>query len=57
MKNPLPAAAWIILLVALLLRVGYLVATPGYELVHDAVDYDRAAASIAQGEGYPYSRV
>ena len=31
-------------------------ATPGYELVHDALDYDRAAASIAQGEGYPYSR-
>ena len=36
MKNPLPTAAWLILLLALLLRVGYMVATPGYELVHDA---------------------
>ena len=56
MKNPLPAAAWIILLLALLLRVGYVAATPDYALVHDALDYDRAAKSIAQGDGYPYSR-
>ena len=57
MKNALPAAAWIILLLALLLRVGYVAVTPDYALVHDAVDYDRAAKSIAQGNGYPYSRV
>lgn len=56
MKNPLPTAAWLILLLALLLRVGYMVATPGYELVHDAFDYDHAATSIASGEGWPYSR-
>jgi 4-amino-4-deoxy-L-arabinose transferase-like glycosyltransferase len=56
MKNPLPTAAWLILLLALLLRVGYMVATPGYELVHDARDYDRAAVSIASGDGWPYSR-
>jgi 4-amino-4-deoxy-L-arabinose transferase-like glycosyltransferase len=35
--------------------VGYTVATPGYELVHDARDYDRAARSIASGEGWPLS--
>jgi 4-amino-4-deoxy-L-arabinose transferase-like glycosyltransferase len=53
MKNPLPTAAWLILLLALLLRVGYMAATPGYELVHDATDYDRAATTVAQGEGWP----
>ena len=57
MKNPLPRAAWLILLLALLLRVGYLVATPDQTLVHDAVRYDRIAKSVAQGHGYPYSRV
>ncbi|MDP9135710.1 MAG: glycosyltransferase family 39 protein, partial [Actinomycetota bacterium] len=56
MKNPLPAAAWLILLLALLLRVGYVAATPDYALVHDALDYDRSAKSIAQGDGYPHSR-
>ena len=56
MKNPLPAAAWLILLLALLLRVGYMFATPDYALVHDALDYDRAAVSIASGDGWPYSR-
>src|SRR6476619_5743511 len=53
MKNPLPTAAWLILLLALLLRVGYMAATPGYELVHDATDYDRAARTVAAGEGWP----
>ena len=53
MKNPLPTAAWLILLLALLLRVGYMVATPGYELVHDATDYDRAARTVAAGDGWP----
>src|SRR5215203_2801498 len=56
MKNPLPAAAWLILALALLLRVGYVAVTPDYTLVHDALDYDRAAQSIAQGEGWPTSR-
>jgi 4-amino-4-deoxy-L-arabinose transferase-like glycosyltransferase len=56
MKNPVPRAAWLILLFALLLRVGYVAATPDYALVHDALDYDHSAQSIAQGDGYPYSR-
>ena len=56
MKNPLPAAAWLILLLALLLRVGYMAATPDYKLVHDALDYDHAATSIARGDGWPDSR-
>ena len=33
-----------------------MVATPGYVLVHDALDYDKAAGSIASGDGWPYSR-
>jgi 4-amino-4-deoxy-L-arabinose transferase-like glycosyltransferase len=52
MKN---ATFWLILLLALLLRIGYVVATPGYELVHDATDYDKAAKTIARGEGWPLS--
>ena len=52
----IPAAAWLILLLALLLRVGYVAATPEYTFVHDASDYDRGAMSIAQGEGFPFSR-
>ena len=57
MKKRIPAAAWLILLVALLLRIGYVAVTPDYTLVHDALDYDRAAKSLALGDGYPYSRV
>src|SRR5215216_5855924 len=53
-KPPAPTAAvWLILVLALVLRVGYVVATPDYRLVHDALDYDRTAASLAQGKGYP----
>src|SRR5215216_3184186 len=53
-KPPAPTAAvWLILALALVLRVGYVAATPDYRLVHDAIDYDRAATSIARGEGYP----
>jgi len=46
----------LVLALALLLRAGYVAATPDYEMVHDALDYDRAAASIARGEGWPLSR-
>ncbi len=56
MKTRVPAAAWLILLVALLLRVGYVAVTPDYTFVHDASDYDRGAMSIARGEGFPDSR-
>ena len=58
MKKPIPrtAAVWLILALALALRIGYVAATPDYVMVHDALDYDRAAVSIAQGEGWPHSR-
>ncbi len=56
MKNPLPRAAWLILLLALLLRVGYVVATPDTTFVHDGSDYDRHAMAIAEGRGYPGAR-
>ncbi len=51
MKKRIPAAAWLILLVALLLRVGYVVATPDYVMVHDARAYDNIARSVAAGDG------
>ncbi|MEO8687186.1 MAG: hypothetical protein ABI611_03075 [Solirubrobacteraceae bacterium] len=58
MKHPTPltAAVWLILALALALRIGYVAVTPGYTLVHDARDYDHAAQSIARGDGYPTSR-
>ena len=52
----IPAAAWLILLVALLLRVGYVVATPDYVMVHDARAYDNIARAVAAGEGWGYAR-
>jgi 4-amino-4-deoxy-L-arabinose transferase-like glycosyltransferase len=45
-------AVWLLLLVALVLRLGYVAVTPAYRLVDDATDYDRHAASIARGGGY-----
>jgi 4-amino-4-deoxy-L-arabinose transferase-like glycosyltransferase len=41
-----------VLLAALGLRVGYMQLTPGYEIVHDARDYDAHARSIAIGDGF-----
>ena len=41
-----------VLLAALGLRVGYMALTPGYEIVHDARDYDAHARSIAIGGGF-----
>jgi len=55
-KKRIPAAAWLILLVALLLRVGYVAATPGYVMVHDARAYDNIARSVAAGDGWGYAR-
>lgn len=37
---------------ALLIRLAYVAATPDHRLVHDAVNYDLHARSIATGEGY-----
>ena len=32
--------------------MAFVLATPNYQLIHDAIDYDRHAASIAQGHGF-----
>jgi 4-amino-4-deoxy-L-arabinose transferase-like glycosyltransferase len=48
-------AVWALLAVALVLRLGYVAATPDYSIVHDARDYDYHARSIARGEGYGLS--
>jgi 4-amino-4-deoxy-L-arabinose transferase-like glycosyltransferase len=50
------ALAVVILIAALAIRVGWVLATPDYVLVHDAVDYDNHAQSIAAGDGYATSR-
>jgi 4-amino-4-deoxy-L-arabinose transferase-like glycosyltransferase len=47
--------AWVagaLLVLALVLRLGYIAATPDYRIVHDARDYDRHARSIASGDGF-----
>src|ERR1700712_3819933 len=41
-----------VLLAALGLRVAYMEVTPRYRIVHDAVDYDTHARSIAIGDGF-----
>lgn len=46
------ALAVALLVGALLLRLAYVDATPGYVLRHDAVDYDVHARSIAEGDGF-----
>jgi 4-amino-4-deoxy-L-arabinose transferase-like glycosyltransferase len=48
----LVAGAALILVAAFALRVAYVDATPGMQLVADARDYDGHAVSIAEGEGY-----
>lgn len=51
----LPRAAWLILALALVLRLVIVVATPDYRPLADSADYDRHARSIAAGDGYPRS--
>jgi 4-amino-4-deoxy-L-arabinose transferase-like glycosyltransferase len=48
-------AVGLLLAVALLLRLGYVEATPEYDIVHDATNYDYHARSIASGLGYGFS--
>ena len=48
-------AVGLLLAVALLLRLGYVEATPDYDIVHDAQNYDYHARSIASGLGYGLS--
>jgi 4-amino-4-deoxy-L-arabinose transferase-like glycosyltransferase len=40
---------------ALIIRVAFVLATPNYALVHDALDYQRHAVSIANGHGFALS--
>ena len=47
----------LILLAALLVRLGAIVATPDLELTADPANYDLHARSIAAGDGYPESTV
>ncbi len=51
----LGVAVWALLAMALVLRLGYVAATPDYTLVADAKDYDFYARSIATGQGYGFS--
>ncbi len=44
-----------LLLAALTIRVAVVLATPDQTLIHDAIDYDRHAASIAAGDGFALS--
>ena len=55
MGRNLPRPVWLILSIALLVRVAVVLATPGYELHSDAAEYDRVARSLAAGDGYPGS--
>ncbi|HEX7301044.1 MAG TPA: glycosyltransferase family 39 protein [Solirubrobacteraceae bacterium] len=43
-----------LLLLALVLRLGYVAVTPGYTVVDDARDYDIHARSIAAGQGFAH---
>ena len=55
-----PARRWLVpallVLSALVLRTGVVLADSGYVPYHDAFDYDRHARSIAAGDGYPPSQ-
>ena len=46
----------VIFVLALVVRLGVVIATPGYVPRHDDRDYDRIAWSMAQGRGYPPTR-
>ena len=48
----LGVAAVLLVAAALVIRLDYVGSTPDRPLVHDALDYDGHAVSIAQGEGY-----
>jgi 4-amino-4-deoxy-L-arabinose transferase-like glycosyltransferase len=50
--GPLGALAVLVIATALVIRLGYVELTADYRLVHDALDYDNHAQSIARGEGY-----
>jgi hypothetical protein len=47
-----PRVAAALVVVALLVRIAFVIATPGYVPAHDDRDYDRLACGLATGEGY-----
>jgi 4-amino-4-deoxy-L-arabinose transferase-like glycosyltransferase len=53
MRGRLSTGLVLILALALIVRVGAIVATPHYAPIFDAKDFDRHAASLAAGHGYP----
>src|SRR6201999_541469 len=44
-----------LIVLAFAIRVAFVLATPGSTLVHDAIDYQRHAVSIADGHGFALS--
>lgn len=53
MRRRPSTALIVIVLLALAVRVGVVIATPGFTPIFDAADFDRHAVSIASGHGYP----
>jgi 4-amino-4-deoxy-L-arabinose transferase-like glycosyltransferase len=52
-----PRTVWVVgllLALALVLRLGYVAATPGYQAMNDAHNYDVHARSIAAGHGFAH---
>lgn len=47
-----PRVAWLLLALALVVRLGFIAATPDYRPGHDDRDYDRLACSLVEGGGY-----
>src|SRR5215218_9467190 len=47
-----PRVAFALLAAALLLRLAFVLATPGYAPQHDDRDYDRLACGLVAGDGY-----
>ena len=54
MTRSLWAIAVLLLVLALVLRLGYMAVTPSYKVVDDAQDYDLHARSIALGQGFAH---
>jgi hypothetical protein len=48
----IPRTALVLLAAALILRLGFIAATPGYTPLHDDRGYDRLACGLVVGDGY-----
>ncbi len=55
LTRALPRSVWLLLGLALVLRVGVVAATYDQSLTLDAADFSRSGLAIAQGHGYPNS--